>query len=107
MASRFDEPEPLPAGRPPAALARGHRSPLPEEPSLAELLATLGGSLARRPRDGVTHHVVEPARAGRHAPWPDGIDPALREALRRRGIHEPWVHQARAMRHVLDGDDVI
>jgi DEAD/DEAH box helicase domain-containing protein len=42
------------------------------------------------------HRVLEP-RPPRHAPWPDGLDPRLRTALRSRGVEALYTHQARAL----------
>ena len=55
---------------------------------------------------GVTAWKVRPAREARHAPWPDGIAPVLRQALEQRGVRELYTHQAEAIARVLDGDDV-
>lgn len=55
----------------------------------------------------VTHcHVLEP-RTARHAPWPSAVPPALREALARRGIAQPYTHQAQAIEHALAGRHVV
>ena len=55
---------------------------------------------------GVTAWKVRPAREARHAPWPDGIAPVLRQALEQRGVSELYTHQAEAITQVLDGEDV-
>ena len=44
--------------------------------------------------DELAHLATEPAREARTAPLPDSLQPALREALAGRGIHELYTHQA-------------
>jgi DEAD/DEAH box helicase domain-containing protein len=51
------------------------------DPSLSPLIAA--------------HRELEP-RPPRHAPWPEGIDPRVVEALRARGIDALYTHQAAA-----------
>src|SRR2546423_1348488 len=85
---------------------RGPRSPLAPVAGLAAILEGLEGPDGRG-TGGVTCHVVQPPRAPRHAPWPEEIHPAVRRALARRGIEEPYSHQAQAMAHVLAGEDVV
>jgi DEAD/DEAH box helicase domain-containing protein len=41
------------------------------------------------------HRVLEP-RPPRHAPWPEGLDPRLTNALRSRGVEALYTHQAQA-----------
>ncbi|BCS35163.1 putative ATP-dependent helicase YprA [Luteitalea sp. TBR-22] len=48
-----------------------------------------------------------PAQPARYAPWPEGVAPALIEALAARGIDEPYTHQAEAMGHALAGRHVV
>src|SRR3954453_7081753 len=58
-------------------------------------------------RDRLTHLEGIPAREGVCAPWPEWAAPEVVEALRARGIPEPWRHQveaadaARAHQHVV------
>ncbi len=42
------------------------------------------------------HRVLEP-RPPRHAPWPEGLDPRLADALRSRGVEALYTHQAQAL----------
>jgi DEAD/DEAH box helicase domain-containing protein len=42
------------------------------------------------------HRILEP-RAPRHAPWPEGLDPRLANALRSRGVEALYTHQAQAL----------
>src|SRR5436190_160649 len=59
------------------------------------------------PGDGITCHVVEPARAAELADWPDSLPASLREAFARRGIERPYSHQAEAIQLALEGHDVV
>jgi DEAD/DEAH box helicase domain-containing protein len=51
------------------------------------------------------HRVLEPLPA-RYAPWPDGIDPRIVQALRTRGVDALYTHQAHAIQAVRDGRNV-
>ena len=48
------------------------------------------------------HRVLE-AEPPRYAPWPDGLDPRLVEALRGRGVEALYTHQAAAIESVRAG----
>jgi len=48
-----------------------------------------------------------PPRPARTAAWPDGIDVRLLEALARRGVVQPYVHQAAAIEVALSGKDCV
>ncbi|MFN4294867.1 MAG: DEAD/DEAH box helicase, partial [Thermoflexales bacterium] len=48
-----------------------------------------------------------PARPARFAEFPAALDPRLRETLKRRGIEQPYTHQARAIEAALKGRHVI
>jgi DEAD/DEAH box helicase domain-containing protein len=48
-----------------------------------------------------------PAAEARTAPFPDGLDARLTSALIRRGIVEPYTHQAEAIAHALAGRHVV
>ncbi|HEY7331911.1 MAG TPA: DEAD/DEAH box helicase [Candidatus Limnocylindria bacterium] len=52
------------------------------------------------------HRVIEP-RPPRHAPWPEGLDPRLVDALRSRGIEAPFTHQAAAYEAASAGRNVV
>jgi DEAD/DEAH box helicase domain-containing protein len=52
------------------------------------------------------HRELEP-RAPRHAPWPAGVDPRLRDALRGRGIEALYTHQAAAYEAASAGRNVV
>jgi DEAD/DEAH box helicase domain-containing protein len=58
------------------------------DPALAPLIAA--------------HRILE-ARPPRHAPWPEGLDPRIVEALRARGIEALYTHQARAVDTIRAG----
>ena len=47
------------------------------------------------------------AREARFGEWPAGMEPRLLDALARRGIERPWVHQAAAIEHVRAGRNVV
>ena len=51
------------------------------------------------------HRVFEP-EPPRYAPWPEGLDPRLVEALRGRGVEALYTHQASAIESVQAGRNV-
>ena len=55
----------------------------------------------------VTAWKQTPARAARYAPWPEALDIRLPLAMRARGIHLPYSHQARAIEEALRGADTL
>ncbi len=46
-------------------------------------------------------------REGRYQPFPDFLHPLLKEALRSEGIESLYSHQAEAIKHVEEGQDVV
>lgn len=48
-----------------------------------------------------------PGRDARYAELPDGLHPALREALRQRGMERLYSHQAEVFAHAARGDNVV
>ena len=46
-------------------------------------------------------------REGRYQPFPDFLHPLLKEALRSEGIESLYSHQAEAIQHVQEGQDVV
>ncbi|MEJ7648354.1 MAG: DEAD/DEAH box helicase [Nakamurella sp.] len=54
-------------------------------------------------QEPVTHVEHLAARAGTTAPWPQWVPTELREALGRRGVREPWLHQVQAAEAGHDG----
>ena len=65
------------------------------------LLETLSTSRGRS--DRLTHTEHLPARPATHSSWPEGIRPEIRDAAHGLGVHQPWAHQAEAMRLALSG----
>jgi DEAD/DEAH box helicase domain-containing protein len=57
--------------------------------------------------DELAHLAVEPARGARTVPLPPQLQPAVRDALARRGIGELYTHQAEAYEAASDGSNVI
>lgn len=73
--------------------------------SLSDLLVQLRSAPAFM-RD-VTAWERLPARPARHAPWPDGLDPEIVNAIRARGIDRLFTHQAQAVQAALRGENVV
>lgn len=67
----------------------------------------LARRLAKRYGDRITGSFVLPGREGRFAPLPGDMPPALAEALRSRGIHQLYAHQARAWDATAAGEHVV
>ncbi|MEZ7004595.1 DEAD/DEAH box helicase [Streptomyces sp. AD55] len=91
-------------------MAKNHRSDRPlAEPGSRPVPGTILHRLAAGPNRSarITHTEHLPPRAGRHADWPDRIRPEVVDAVRAAGVERPWVHQARAVEHALDGDSVV
>jgi DEAD/DEAH box helicase domain-containing protein len=91
-------------------MAKNHRYRRPTEdtglrPGPQYILDRLSAGQSRASR--ITHTEHLPPREGRHAFWPDRIRPEVIAAIRTRGIEYPWVHQATAAEHALDGESVI
>ncbi|WP_328537511.1 DEAD/DEAH box helicase [Streptomyces sp. NBC_00344] len=91
-------------------MAKNHRFRRPTDdtgvrPGPQDVLDRLSTGQSRASR--ITHTEHLPPRAGRHAIWPDRIRPEVIAAIQERGIEHPWVHQATAAEHALDGDSVI
>ena len=59
------------------------------------------------PNSTLTHHRVIPARAARHAAWPDWVSPRLRAALEERGITQLFSHQAAAAEAIHAGRNTV
>ncbi len=57
--------------------------------------------------ENIVHVERLPAREAVYGDWPEALDPALRQALSARGIDNPWSHQAEAVRHALEGQNVV
>ena len=48
-----------------------------------------------------------PAVEAAYAPFPDSIDPRLKAAFEKRGVHQLYTHQAEAFDHVANGRQVV
>ncbi len=55
----------------------------------------------------IVHEEILPARSAEYAAWPPALDARLLAALAARGIDRPYVHQAEAIDHALQGRDVV
>ena len=51
----------------------------------------------------VVHWRTAAARPGRNRSWPDGLDARLVDVMQRRGVAEPYAHQAEAIERALAG----
>ncbi len=47
-----------------------------------------------------------PARSARYAPFPEGVDKRIIEAMAQRGIHSLYTHQEQAVRFSMQGKDI-
>jgi DEAD/DEAH box helicase domain-containing protein len=81
----------------------------PVAPVLADPVAAALDELRRSPlcAGRIAHEAILPALPPRHGPWPDGLHPALRDALHARGVDHLYTHQAEAIGAALDGHDVV
>lgn len=70
-----------------------------------EFLVRLTGDPDRRRR--IAHLHADPARAVDDVPLPEGLPPALVEALRADGKERLWHHQREALDHALAGRNVV
>ena len=85
--------------------ARGHpelvrRTGAARDGALQTVLNGLTGGRAANtdaPDGWITAIRVLPALSAQYAPFPDGIDAALRDMLRARGIDQLYTHQARRL----------
>jgi DEAD/DEAH box helicase domain-containing protein len=67
----------------------------------------LARRLAKRYGDRITGSFVLPGREGQFAPLPGDMPPALADALRARGIHQLYAHQAQAWNATAAGQHVV
>ena len=63
--------------------------------------------LLTRHADRVTHLEHVPAREAVVEPWPDWVEPRVREIFEAQGVDALWGHQAEALRHVHAGRHVV
>jgi DEAD/DEAH box helicase domain-containing protein len=78
--------------------------------ALDAVLSRLIGNSADRvdtPDGWITAVRRQPAVEARFAPFPEGVDPRLREVLAARGIEQLYSHQAEAVTHALAGRHVV
>ena len=70
--------------------------------------AQLADQLRRDSRfmENVTRWEVMPARPARTVPFPDSMDPRLKAALEKRGIHSLYTHQAESLQASDRGENV-
>lgn len=122
-----EPPTPTTPGQPrPLRGPRPSATPAPRASGASALEASLasGGARRARARRGVddvigaltadpelgprfVHWHDQPARPGRTAPLPAGLDARLLRVLAERGLGELYEHQARAIDAVLAGRDVL
>ena len=101
----------LPARRTDPALSRASQASRgTADQTLQAVVDRLTGGLPERPDspDGwVTAVRRIAARSAQYAPFPDAIDPRLREVLGSRGIEQLYTHQAAAIDHAIAGRNVV
>jgi DEAD/DEAH box helicase domain-containing protein len=73
--------------------------------ALKDVLDEIGGDAQVMRR--ISHWQRLPAKPGRYADFPTGVNPRLVEALRQRGIERAFTHQAKAVDHALRGEHVV
>ncbi|MEO9255022.1 MAG: DEAD/DEAH box helicase, partial [Tepidiformaceae bacterium] len=61
--------------------------------------------LQSKPTDTTVRRIDE--RQARYADWPEGLDPRLTTALRKRGVEQPYTHQAQAIEHAIAGRNCV
>src|SRR4051794_16326210 len=64
-------------------------------------------SIVNQPESPVRSIRHEPATEGEYSDVPEGVRPALREALERRGIRRLYTHQAEAFQTIARGRNVV
>ncbi|MHC6177444.1 DEAD/DEAH box helicase [Glutamicibacter sp. X7] len=57
--------------------------------------------------EALVHRRVVPAKDAITAPWPEWIDPMVRQVFVNQGIDRPWLHQVQAANLVHEGQHVI
>ncbi|MEZ6013747.1 MAG: DEAD/DEAH box helicase [Planctomycetota bacterium] len=73
--------------------------------SVLDIVRTLSDEPRWRAR--IVHWRKQPPRPGVTEPWPARLDPRLVDVLQRRGMQQPYAHQARAIELALAGRDVL
>ena len=67
----------------------------------------LADALRRKYRGRITGELVLPKRTGRYAELPDDLDPAIKAALRHRGVKRLYSHQAEAWNITQRGEHLV
>src|SRR5580765_3466321 len=105
---RYHLPVMLPARR--TDSAHDHSLETAHDQSLQSAVDRLTGGLSDRPDrpDGWVTAVRRIApRSAQYAPFPEGVDPRLRQVLGARGIDQLYTHQAAAIDHALAARNVV
>src|ERR1051325_6631057 len=95
---------------PSSAMLPARRTESVADQTLQAVVDRLTGGLPERPDspDGWVTAVRRIApRPAQYAPFPDVIDPRLREVLGSRGIEQLYTHQAAAIDHAIAGRNVV
>lgn len=103
MTSTLDPTWDSPGETPPAPPRRARSAGVPG--GVAGVVERLAGVPGRE--DRLRHLEVLPARAARHADWPDWAPADVVAAFRARGVERPWVHQAVAAEAAHEGRHVV
>src|SRR5687767_7917677 len=95
----------------PATTLPARRPHEPKQVALHSALSVLasGSALDRpdTPDEVVTAVRRLQAIEAAYAPFPDGIDPRLKAAFEKRGVHQLYTHQAETFEHVINGRQVV
>src|SRR5688500_3957982 len=95
----------------PATTLPARRTLEPKQVALQSALSVLASGLAvdrpDTPDEVVTAVRRLPAIEAAYAPFPEGIDPRLKTAFEKRGVHQLYTHQAEAFEHVINGRQVV
>jgi DEAD/DEAH box helicase domain-containing protein len=105
----FDEegPAPTPTGMAVARRASDEARERSLSAALERFASGRGLERSDAPDGWVTAVRTIAAREAAWAPWPEAVDPRLRDALAARGIPQPYTHQAAVIEHALAGRHVV
>lgn len=56
--------------------------------------------------ENISHWQVLPQQPAAYAPWPEKVPEKVRLALSKKGINQPYTHQAQAINQAIKGQDV-
>lgn len=76
-----------------------------DQSAIEDALASLRGS--GRLRNNIVHWRRLPAQAAHCMPFPEALDPRIREMLGKQGIDQLYSHQAEAVERTLKGEHVV